>query len=383
MARSEVPGYRFHPFLGEALLIPVRLEFELKRERDVQRERARAEALGEVDTAPTPAEPPLAARAEHSDDDYPVYNPLEVVQLASRTHLMKDSENKARVEKVVKVLQARGNRRPIARPLGLEALASVRESHPHFEAPLAFVERRLHLARETQTPPRIPAMLLLGEPGIGKTHFARALAEAISSIFTTVSFDTGVENSIFVGLDKQWSDTHHGRLFELLCLGQCANPVVLLDEIDKTHRYSNSDPLDSLHTLLEPSTAAAVRDLSLEFVFDASLVTYVATANDLAKLSDSLQSRLEIFKIEFPTAEQAIQIARQVVASTIADLAPPEFAAVSEHIHVLVAHLNAREIRSAIGAAIANAVFNGRRELRASDLPAHIVSPRGQRNWLH
>lgn len=230
MARDEAPdGYKFHPFPGEGLLIPVTLAYELKRERDAQRERARAEVLGEPDEAPTPAEPVLPVRVEHSDDDCPVYSQLEVGQLASRTHLMKDGENKARIGKTVKALEARGNRRAIARPSGPEALRALRESHPHFEAPIAFVERRLCLARETQTPPRIPAILLIGPPGIGKSHFARALAMAIAGMFTAVSFDTGVANSGLVGLDKHWGNTHHGILFEQLCLGKSANPVILLE----------------------------------------------------------------------------------------------------------------------------------------------------------
>lgn len=384
MARGEAPkGYRFHPFLGEALLIPVTLEFELRRERDAQRASARAEVLGEPEEPPTPAEPAIAAGGEHSGDDYPVYCELEVEQLARRVHLMKDGENRARIQRIVKALEGSGSRRRIVHPAGPEALRSLRQSHPHFEAPIASVERRLYLARETQTPPRLPAILLLGSPGIGKSHFARALALAVAGTFTAVSFDTGVENSALVGLDKHWGNTHHGILFEQLCLGKWANPVILLEELDKTHRYSDHNPLDALHTLLEPSTAGAVRDLSLEFVFDASLVTYVATANELSTIPDSLQSRFEIFEIGFPSAEQAIQIARQVVARTIAELAPPGFAAASEKIHVLVAHLTAREIRSAIGVAIANAVFNGRLELRLSDLPAHIVGRGDEKNWLH
>lgn len=134
MARSETPdGYRFHPFLGEGLLIPAALAYELKLARDAQRERARAEVLGEPGAAPAPAEPVLADRVEHSDAGYPVYSQREVEQLARRTYLMKDAENKARIERIVKALEGSGSRRRIAHPVGLEAVGSLRESHPHFE----------------------------------------------------------------------------------------------------------------------------------------------------------------------------------------------------------------------------------------------------------
>jgi ATP-dependent Lon protease len=147
-------------------------------------------------------------------------------------------------------------------------------NHPNFEEPLRLVHSRLLLGARSGARVRMPPILLWGDPGVGKTHVARELAKALGAPTRTVDFAAGAENSALLGLDRQWANTHHGVLFEMICLGDAANPFVILEEIDKTHRYSGSCPLDALHTLLEPSTSINVRDLSLEFSFDAGLATY-------------------------------------------------------------------------------------------------------------
>ena len=68
-----------------------------------------------------------------------------------------------------------------------------------------------------------------------------------------------------LGSERRWSSMQPGILFDLVCLGTHANPIVILDEIDKGGSQRQWDPLAPLHTLLEPSTASKVRDISVDF----------------------------------------------------------------------------------------------------------------------
>ena len=69
-------------------------------------------------------------------------------------------------------------------------------------------------------------------------------------------------------------------------MGECANPVILLDELDKSTFDGGSDrldPLSQLHAVLEPETSHQTLDVSVNIEFDASLVTYIATANKVGR----------------------------------------------------------------------------------------------------
>jgi len=172
-------------------------------------------------------------------------------------------------------------------------------------------------------------------------------------------------------------------LFELVCLGKVANPTVVLEEVDKAKHHSNDDPLGCLHTLLEPSTSGAVRDLSIDFVFDASLVTFIATANDPTKLPQSLRSRFYEFFIRFPEAHHAIDIATSVAEAVILEIAPYGFSAPTRKISVLLAHLTPREVVKAVKEGIANAILNGRLHLVCTDFSPETLGLPGSGSRLH
>jgi ATP-dependent Lon protease len=144
-----------------------------------------------------------------------------------------------------------------------------------------------------------------GDPGIGKTRFSVELAHALGTVIRRLPFDNGQSGSSLLGSDKNWANTTYGAVFELVVLGQHANPVILLDEIDKASKRREGDALASLHTLLEPVTSQTVRDISVDFEFNASHVLWIATANDLTRVAPSLRSRFHEFWVEQPTGAQA------------------------------------------------------------------------------
>jgi ATP-dependent Lon protease len=115
------------------------------------------------------------------------------------------------------------------------------------------------------------------------------------------------------GSDSFWSNSEPGLLFDLLAFQPKANPVVVLDEIDKTGQVKQYDPLAALYSLLEPRSARSFTDLSIQdFTIDASHVNWIATANSLDNIPAPILSRLTVLNVQAPTPEQVVCIAQTI-----------------------------------------------------------------------
>ena len=302
-----------------------------------------------------------------------VYDPLAPLILGQKLKPT-DRDVSARNKELFKTLSALGSyRRIVEPPVQLDVLFQLEEDYPHFREVIQFVRRQIIMARSLGKAVHIPPILLGGDPGLGKTHFTQALAGALGLPCRRQGMDAAVTGAAFMGSDKKWANTATGFLFNLICTGTAgevpiANPVVLLDELDKTTQHNDS-PLAPLHSLLEPISASRVRDLSVDIEFDCSQVIWIATANLLPRIPDSLRSRFREFWIELPTGKEAIQFAQGVVRETVKNLGKGEFAEPNRIIGLKLAHLTAREIYQAVEDGLARATENGRTVLRVQDIP--------------
>jgi ATP-dependent Lon protease len=254
----------------------------------------------------------------------------------------------------------------------LTALGELSLLHPQFRDVIDFVKARIVLAREVASPLALPPILLIGPPGVGKTHFTLALAKAMQRPVERHSFDADYTNSALTGSDRHWSNTKTGLLFDTLCLGERADPIILLDELDKADALSRSNPLQPLLSLLEPVTARHVVDISVGIRFDASHVFWIATANEQRCVPEPIQSRFRIFNLQAPTAGQALDLARAVARSVHQRF--PAFEAPIRDLALLVAHLTPREQIQALEQAFASAAANGRKHLVHQDLPDEVLN---------
>lgn len=258
----------------------------------------------------------------------------------------------------------------------LDGLRYLRASQPHFARVVDLIEARVHLALELNEPMRIPPVLLAGPPGVGKTHFTLELARVMERAVRRHSFDSAHTASALMGSDRNWANTRFGLIFDAVCMGERADPVILLDEMDKVaENFSGGNPLAPLHSLLEPVTSATVTDISAGLQFDASYVFFIATANDLRRVPEPIRSRFQVFRIEHPTAEQSIDLAQAVAASV--HLRYSGFEQPPRRLITLLAHLTPREQIHALEHAYAQAVVNGRKHLMRQDLPAEVQQEDG------
>ena len=103
-------------------------------------------------------------------------------------------------------------------------------------------------------------MLLLGEPGLGKTYFAKKLAHVLGTGFEFVSMSSLTAGWVLTGASAQWHNARPGKVAQTLIEGEYANPVVVLDEVDKAGGDAPYDPMGALYALLERDTATHFKD---------------------------------------------------------------------------------------------------------------------------
>ncbi|SIR56105.1 AAA family ATPase [Bosea sp. TND4EK4] len=249
-----------------------------------------------------------------------------------------------------------------------ERLARLRTECPGFIEVIALIERAVALSAVSKTGTASPAILLVGPPGLGKTHFSRRLAEALGIEQHVFSCATNSDaQALLIGHPPTWRGARMGVLTEALLGGETGNPLVLLDEIDKFVTHSTEKPYNSLLSLLEPENACALVDEYLRIPFDLSRCLIIATANDLDLLPDFIQDRFLVVRVAPPSGAMlraiASRIATEIIAAHGDAFGHPEEAVVAR-----LATTHPRGIRRLVTLALGFAAEAGRRHLVVADV---------------
>jgi ATP-dependent Lon protease len=246
----------------------------------------------------------------------------------------------------------------------------LREAHPHFGEVIDHLSDELYLASVARKPMRPQPLLLAGEPGIGKTHFAQSVAEAVGTTYAFLSMDSAQSSGELAGSAKFWSNSQPGEVFRTLALAASADPIIVIDEIDKAPRHAQYDPLGPLHQLLEERTAAAFKDASVSLPLDARWVRWMATCNDVESLPAPVRSRFMIFNVRTPTPAERRRIGLQIVRALLASAGIARGYTVSEALLGQFEQATPREMRRISCRALAEAVRDKRKTLAPVAMPA-------------
>ncbi len=265
----------------------------------------------------------------------------------------------------------KGAERFQVKPGGLPAMEHLYDDLPNFTDVLDDVKRQLALCQDSGDALEITPMLLLGPPGIGKTHFAREMAQLLGTGMGFISMSSLTAGWVLSGASSQWKGARPGKVFETLVDGAYANPVMVVDEIDKARAEHAYDPLGALYSLLEQDTATAFTDEFAEVAIDASQVIWVATANDERGIPEPILNRMNVFEVAAPDAAAARHIALRLYTKLRRDHAWGERfeATPAEPVLERMAALAPREMRRAWMTAFGNARLAGRGGIELADLP--------------
>ena len=255
---------------------------------------------------------------------------------------------------------------------------------PNFEAPLRVVEKATAIDAIGGVS-RLPNFLLLGDTGVGKTHFARQLAKYLRAPFVSLDMSAVTFSATLSGLDIHWGNSSPGRVFQALAIGvdgveATANPVFFLDELDKVSATdARYDPMGGLYSLLETESSRHFEDAAIPgFPMDASHIRWIIAANSIETIPKPILSRTMVFEIPPPDESQKMSIYANVFRNQVESIGVADFSStLPDRVLARLIEIDAlREFKRACLLAVGNAVLRGDRECLFSDFELTASQPK-------
>jgi ATP-dependent Lon protease len=281
------------------------------------------------------------------------------------------NEDKARLSALKRIL---------AHPLGFKRrqmfgtmemaghIRATKQSAPHFAEFIDVVARAVVLSHLTETSLRLPPILLLGSPGIGKTYMAKQIARTLGSNVHEIALNM-MDAFRLRGLNTAWRGARPGQIATALLESTTASPIILLDEFDKPAPIQRDEnPLDIFHSLFEEENAKAFIDDYLEIPLRADKIIWIASANDISTIAPSIIDRLLVLRIPNPSDDHLFVIVDNIYTVANGRYGSKFEPKLGNEIRTRLAKYNPRRISRLLDLSFARAAINGRLALNLVDI---------------
>lgn len=242
---------------------------------------------------------------------------------------------------------------------------------PQFNEVIDFYENTIISLAKLNLPFEVPPVLLQGDPGLGKTFFASELAKLIKLPFYEISLASTTSSFALSGSNIQWAEGTTGFISETLAKSDFANPIILVDEIDKAPIGAAYNPLNVFYGLLEPHSAKRFRDEALEIELDASKIVWIATGNYIDSIPTPIKSRMRIFTIFQPDKNCMRPVVESIYQYLVKNKVYGKLldSELEESVIFNLLSLSPRSVRLALEEATFKAIRNDRSNILLKDLP--------------
>lgn len=287
-----------------------------------------------------------------------------------------EADVRERTKQSLAKLVRSGETRPLSRlsrtwSAQLDDLAA---KHPNFAEVIEQNVRPAMAIRAAGGFARQAPVLLLGEPGVGKSHFAGALGKCLQVPVLKIDIATAQNASALAGSSTFWSNSAPGELLRSLAYGTAsshstADLVVFADEVDKAGAGLTYDPLGPLYSLLEVESARNFTDESLPGIrLDASHLRWILACNSIDGIPGPIRSRVQIFDIDPPSPEEKRAMFERIFAGLVTAARLAEFETrLPQDVLGEVASIGLREFKTVANTAIGRALLAGRRMVEVAD----------------
>jgi ATP-dependent Lon protease len=199
-------------------------------------------------------------------------------------------------------------------------IESLYSEFPNFKEVVEFYDGQVKLSELACKWFSARPVLLLGDAGIGKTHFTQKLAEELDLSYKIINCATVSAGWVISGLSSSWKGAKVGEIARFMRDSKYSNPIIMLDEIDKLSSVKDGDSYGCLYSLLEHKTSKKFVDEFLDFPIDLSNVNWIATANDVSTIPEPILSRFKIIHVGNPTKEHMKIIVKNMFNNIKEDL---------------------------------------------------------------
>lgn len=204
----------------------------------------------------------------------------------------------------------------VAAPNPEQVFGELQRHFPWAERLNNIVCRQIAMNRTGRGYAFVRPLLIHGKPGVGKTRYAQFLAEHMGVPFTLFSAAGNADSMLLKGSARGWSSTRPSFAIETIVKNKVANPLILVDEIDKANRSPSNGSIEQyLHGVMDPGSAEKLLDECLMVPVNLSAVSWILTANHIENFSSSFLERLISVEIPRPSSQHHETLTRSMLAS--------------------------------------------------------------------